>query len=415
MKSDLKKISPEGGLFTPALHENPYPAYQELRDQDPVYWDEPTQAWVITRFDDVALALKDPRFSSNRTGSASGQITQEPYRFMLDIMADKMSEKDEPDHMRLRSLVNKAFGRVALQRWQPIIRERALGLLDPFRVTGRCEFVEEYAIPLPMMTILQVVGIPTDDKKKVKSWCDDFANIALNYFLPLPETQLESARDSIDAFREYLVEQVNQLESNPQDNLLNALLLAEHEGSKLSMDELLANAFVLLTAGNETTTCLLANGVATLIEYPEQLQRLRDQPELIPKAIEELMRFDSPVQYLSRIAIEDVPMESKVIRKGDLVLAVIASANRDESRFNDPNQFIIERTDHQHMAFGHGRHYCPGSQLSRMEAVTTFELILEHWADFKLSGIDFKDLSHRENFNIRCLKKLPLEIKFRTH
>ena len=131
MKSDLKKISSEGGLFTPALHENPYPTYQELRDQDPVYWDEPAQAWVITRFDDVALVLKDPRFSSNRTGSASGQITQAPYRFMLDIMADKMSEKDEPDHMRLRSLVNKAFGRVAKDGDHP------------------CSLVEETWHPLP--------------------------------------------------------------------------------------------------------------------------------------------------------------------------------------------------------------------------------------------------------------------------
>lgn len=414
MKSELKKTSSQAGLFNAEMRENPYPIYQRLRDDDPVYWDEPSQVWVVTRFDDVAFVLKDPRFSSNRTGAAQGQITNERYRFMLDIMADKMSEKDEPDHMRLRSLVNKAFARVAIERWQPIIRKRATHLLDQFRASGRCEFVEDYAIPLPMKTILQLVGIPTEDTKQVKSWCDDFANVALNYFLPIPESELESARNSIRAFREYLVSQIAKLESDPQDNLLNALLIAEHEGHKLSMDELLANAFVVLTAGNETTTCLLSNGVAMLAQHPEQLQLLREQPALIPNAIEEFMRFDSPVQYLGRIATEDVTMESQVIRQGDMVLAVIASANRDARRFKDPDQFNIERTDQHHMAFGHGRHYCPGSQLARMEAVTTFELLLEQLVDFKLSGMDFKDLRHRDNFNIRCLKQLPLELEFRT-
>lgn len=413
MKSDFSQTSSKASIFNSAMRENPYPTYQRLRDNDPVYWDEPLQAWVITRFEDVAFVLKDPRFSSNRTGGASGLITNERYRFMLEIMANKMSEKDEPDHMRLRSLVNKAFARVAIERWQPLIRERAQTLLDQFRTTGQCEFVEDYAVPLPMMTILQLVGIPTEDTSQVKGWCDDFANIALNYFLPLPESQLESARNSIHAFRQYLVGQVNKLNTNPEDNLLSALLIAEHEGHKLSMDELLANALLVLTAGNETTTCLLANGVATLAQHPEQLQRLREQPDLIPKAIEEFMRFDSPVQYLGRITNEEVVMHSQTIRRGDLVLAVIASANRDETRFKDPDQFIIERTDQHHMAFGHGRHFCPGSQLSRLEAITTFELLLDELTEFKLANLSFDDLKHRENFNIRCLKQLPLQLKFK--
>ncbi|MDG2013715.1 MAG: cytochrome P450, partial [Pirellulaceae bacterium] len=301
-------------MFGSVMRKDPYPTYRELRESNPVYWDKSLQAWIVTRYEDVAFVLHDGRFSANRIAAATEQIKAPRYRPLLDIMAQKMSEKDEPDHMRLRSLVNKAFAHVALERCVPIVRRRANELLDKFQVANGGEFINDYAVPLPLLIILQIVGIPTEDTRLVKTWCDDFAYIALNYYTHLPEEKLEKALNSILKFREFLQKRIAELEAQPGDNLLSALIAAEHEGQKLSLEEMLANTFLILTAGNETTTCLLGNGLAALLEHPEQMQRLRDKPELIPQAVEEFLRFNGPVQYLGRTAKEDLPLHDKQIK-----------------------------------------------------------------------------------------------------
>ena len=400
-------------IFGPVMRENPYPFYRELRESNPVCWDPSLQAWIVTRYEDVAMVLHDSRFSANRIDAATEQIKAPRYRPLLDVMAQKMSEKDEPDHMRLRSLVNKAFAHVALERWEPLIRNRANDLLDTFRTANGGEFINHYAVPLPLQIILQLVGVPTQDTQKAKIWCDDFSLIALNYYTNLPKEKLEQGLQSVQEFRHFLKQRITELEAQPEDNLLSALIAAEHEGQKLSVEEMLANTFLLLTAGNETTTCLLGNGLVALLEYPDQMQRLRHNPELIPQAVEEFLRFNSPVQYLGRIAKEDLELHSQPIKKGDLVLPVIASANRDSEKFTNPDSLDIDRADNHHLAFGHGRHFCPGSHLARLEAVVSFEILFEQAREIRLDAVGLTDLAYRENFTLRCLKKLPLKIDFR--
>ena len=400
-------------IFGPAMRANPYPFYHELRESNPVCWDKSLQAWVVTRYEDVAMVLHDSRFSANRIAAATEQIKTPRYRPLLDVMAQKMSEKDEPDHMRLRSLVNKAFAHMALEHWEPLIRNRGNDLLDTFRTANGGEFINDYSVPLPLLIILQLVGVPTQNTQQVKTWCDDFAVIALNYYTHLSEEKLEKGLRSVQEFRNFLTQRIAELEAQPEDNLLSALIAAEHEGQRLSVEEMLANTFLLLTAGNETTTCLLGNGLAALLEYPDQMQRLRQNPELIPQAVEEFLRFNSPLQYLGRIAKEDLEIHSQPIKKGDLVLPVIASANRDPAKFSNPDVLDIDRTDNHHFAFGYGRHFCPGSHLARLEAVVSFEILFEQTREIRLDSMLFTDLKYRKNFPLRCLEKLPLQIDFR--
>ncbi|MCA9237509.1 MAG: cytochrome P450 [Planctomycetales bacterium] len=408
------KISQVQGkrLIAPEMHEDPYAVYRELRDATPVLWDESLGSWVLTRYDDVAFVMNDPRFSSNRIAAAHASLRTDRYRPLLDVMSHRMSEVDEPDHTRLRSLVNKAFAHVAVEQWKPKIRQRVEELIDGFRETGRCEFVEDFAIPLPLLTILELVGVPAADRRQVKQWCDDFALVALNFYAYLDEEQAERGLSSIAEFREYLEGRIETLRRDPQDNLLSALIAVEQDGRRLSSDELLANTFLLLSAGNETSTCLLANGLLALLRHPAQMQQLRDDPSLVPQAVEEFLRFDSPVQYLGRLATADVELRSQVIRKGDLVLVVLAAANRDPRRFDDPDALNIRRSENHHLAFGHGRHFCVGAQFARLEARLAFEALLQQTSEIALDAASADELSHQDNYNIRRIKQLPLRLTF---
>lgn len=409
-----EKVSQVQGrrIIAPEAHEDPYTVYRNLRETTPIYWDESIGGWVLTRFDDVAFVLNDARFSSDRIAAAHPRLQTDRYRPLLEIMSHKMSEMDEPDHTRLRSLVHKAFAHLAVERWEPRIRHRVETLFNGCRQTGRCEFIQDFAIPLPLMTILELVGVPDEDRQQVRRWCDDFAFVALNFYTYMDDEQVERGLVSVTEFRDYLLERVEKLRRDPQDNLLSSMISVEHDGHGLTNEELLANTFLLLSAGNETTTCLLANGLVALLRHPDQMQQLRADPSLVPKAIEEFLRFDSPVQYLGRLAVEDVEIRSSRIRKGDLVLAVIAAANRDPRHFDDPDSLNIHRNENHHLAFGHGRHFCVGSQLTKLEARLAFEALLKYTSDICLDSISTDDLSQQDNFNMRRVKRLPLRFTF---
>lgn len=399
-------------FVSPAMQADPYAVYRELRELDPVHWDDDLRGWVVTRYDDAAFVLNDARFSSNRIAAADARLTTDRYRSLLDAMSNKMSERDEPDHARLRSLVNTAFAHVAVDRWEPRIRQRVETLLDGIRASGRCEFIQDFAVPLPLMTILELVGVPASDHRQVKQWCDDFAAVALNYYTRMDDQQAERGLTSLCQFREYLEERVELLRDAPGDNLLSALIQVEHEGARLSMEELLANSFLLLSAGNETTTCLLGNGLLALLRHPDQMRLLRDEPGLAASAVEEVLRFDGPVQYLGRVALDNVDLRGKAIRKGELVLAVIAAANRDPDHFADAESFQIRRSENHHLAFGHGRHFCVGSQFARLEARLAFEALVTRTRDISLDSIWEDDLQLQHNANMRGVKELPLKLEF---
>lgn len=399
-------------LLTKAMYADPYPAYRELRESAPVFWDESLGSWVVTRYDDVSFVLHDARFSSNRIAAANERFQSDRYRPLLEVISHKMSEMDEPDNLRLRTLVNKAFVHVAVEHWEPNIRRRVSGLIDGLRSGGRCEFIRDFAVPLPLLTILELVGVPAEDHQQVKGWCDDFALVALNFYTHLDDDQIERGHAGVAEFRSYIERLVEQAHAKRQDNLLSALASVEQDGRGLTMEELLANVFLLLSAGNETTTCLLANGVLALLRFPDQMEVLRRDHSLVTSAVEEFLRFESPVQYLGRIASEDVEIRSQLIRRGDLVLAVLAAANHDPERFSGPEVLDIRRTENHHLAFGHGRHFCVGSQLARMEARIALEALLEATTQMSLDGISIDELSYQVNFNIRRVDELPLRIDF---
>ncbi len=408
MKSGIGKVIRGDRLFGSDMRDDPYPVYKQLREADPVHWDETLRAWVLTRYDDVASAFNDRRFSSRRVALARDRFHDPELRPLFDTLAGKMSEQDEPDHKRLRALVHDAFVRTAVHEWAPRVKQRVDSLLDEASRRESVDFISDVAIPLPLLVILEIVGVPEGDHQQVKAWCDDFAIVALNFYAGITDEELQRGLRSTLDFREYLRGRVVNLQGSSKRDLLSSLAQAEHEGSRLTLDELLANALLLLSAGNETTSCLLGNGLAALLRRPDQLELLRRDPSLIPNAVEEFLRYDSPVQFLGRVALDDVSLRQATIRRGDLVLLVIAAANRDPERFDNPDQLDVIRPHVQHLSFGHGPHFCVGAQLARLEAQTMFAAMLARFRHIELDAS--AKLTHRENFNVRCFEKLPVRL-----
>ena len=405
MKTGLGKAIELPQLFGAEMHENPYPVYQRLRETDPVHWDDTLKAWVLTRHDDVTWALKS--LSSDRVSLARERFRGAGFDALWDALAALMLQRDEPDHARLRALVQKAFYRTSVEQWSAPIERRIRSLLAPGLERGQMDFVWDFAVPLPILIISELVGVPEADRERVKRWCDDFSIVALNFYANISSEQLARGLESMTEFRAYLEAQVAECRRAPRDDLLSALVLAEHDGHRLTVDELLANTILLLNAGNETTSNLLGNGLVALLGHPEQRERLRREPASIPSAVEECLRYDSPVQFLGRMATTDVECAGTPIRQGQLVLAVLAAANRDPAHFPDPDRFDVARHPNFHLAFGHGHHHCVGSELARLEARMAFTILLTELGTLELLPTD---LRHRENFNMRCYQTLPIRL-----
>ncbi len=397
-----------GRLFGPEMSANPYPVYQQLRESSPVHWDPAMNAWVLTRYADVAMVLTDKRFSSRRIARGRQRFPQKEFDALFETLTGRMSEHDEPEHKRLRALVQDAFARTAVAEWRTRAQSVTENLLDQAERLGQFDFVASFAIPLPLTLILEIVGIPDSDRQKVRAWCDDFANVALNFYANIAEPDLQRAAAGVLEFKEFLRARVQELHQSPRNDLLSSLIRAEEGGSRLTLEELLANTLLLLSAGNETVTCVLANGLHALLRQPDQLDRLQRDASLIPNAIEEFLRFESPVQFLGRLATEDVRIRDTTLHAGDLVLAVIGSANRDSEQFENPDQIDVGRSHPLHMAFGHGHHFCAGAQLARLEATVAFEMLLARFSSIHLDIT--QPLEYRKNANIRCVEKLPLRV-----
>lgn len=408
MKTGFGKVRPGDRLFRKEMQQNPYAVYDSLREQDPVHWDDVLKAWAVTRYDDVAMVLNDRRFSSKRLARVRQRFPQKELEPLFDTLAVRMSERDEPDHKRLRALVHDAFLRTSVEEWTPRIQERIDGLLDEAAAEGEFDLISKVAIPLPLGVVLELVGIPSEDRFRVRTWCDDFAVVALNAFADVSTEQLQRGVSSILEFREYLKGRIGELERSSGKELLSSLVQAQHDGAGLSLEELLANTLLLLAAGNETTTCLIGNGVAALLRFPDQMDLLRSDRSLLPNAVEECLRYDSPVQFLGRVADEDVTIRGQSIRRGDMVLAFLGAANRDPEQFEDPDRFDITRPHMHQLAFGHGPHFCVGSQLARLEARVTLGSLLDRFS--KLEWDPTRALTYRENFNLRCLEELVIRV-----
>ena len=394
-------------IFNREHIDNPYPLYATAREKHPVYWEDDLNAWLVLEHELVAKAFKDPRFSSNRISKFTHKFDSETLKPLLKTLSLTIIQRDEPDHTRIRNLVHYAFKRAAVEKYETEIRSLAEKLLAPGVDTGRLELVQDFAVPLPLLVISKIVGIPAEDRMRVKAWCDAYTVVALNFYANITEEQLEAGAAAVAEFTQYLKKKAKELRANPKDDLLTALVHAEEDGEKLTLDELVANTLVMLNAGNETTTCLIANGLLALMRNPDELARLKEDPALIPLAVEELLRYDSPIQFLGRMATEDVELGGETIRKGDIALLVMAASGRDPKNFENPDDLIVDRHPNHHMGFGNGHHICAGIQLARLEGRVAFETLLNSFSKFELEA---DDISYGRNVNLRCPVALPLSV-----
>lgn len=394
--------------FLPEFIADPYPFYHRLRAEDPVHR-TPMGFWVLTRYDDVVTVLHDQRFGRKgfepllaalfRSGSEQpGLVTSMLFR-------------DPPDHTRLRALVSKAFTPRVVEGMRPHIQEIADRLLDAVRDAKVMDVIADLAYPLPVIVICEMLGVPTADRDTFRQWSLDIARsldaIGMHAIgmLTAPEivARGNAARRALtEYFRDGLIPERRK---RPRADLLSALIAAEEQGDKLSEGELLATCNLLFVAGHETTVNLIGNGLLALLRHPDQLTALRGDPSLIPSAVEELLRYDGPVQRTGRIPHADVEIGGKKIAPGEMVVALIGAANRDPARFPDPDRLDITRRDNDHIAFGAGIHFCLGAPLARVEAQIALNTLLRRMPGLTLATTT---LEWRETSVLRGLKALPV-------
>ena len=386
--------------------DDPYPTYRKLREKDPYHRSPLTGALVISRYEDVDAILRDyKRFSNDqRKGEATG-VRSEGTRGEL---TPSILSLDPPDHTRLRGLINRAFTPRQIAKMEEHIRATAHELLD--EVDGQNEFdlMETLAVGLPTIVIAEMIGVPAEDRTKFKVWSDNFARVLEPNLSPEEgKVVLETA----DIFEEYFSEIINRRRDDMRDDLVSKLIEAEEDGERLTTDEMQVTLRLLLVAGNETTTNLIGNGMRALLAHPEQLQILREQPELIPNAIEELLRYDSPVQVDMRTALEDVELGDKVAKAGSRTMLLIGGANRDPEEFERPEELDVTRENVGNISFGRGIHHCLGAPLARLEAKIAFEVLLERFDDIQVGRTAPQ---YKQNIVLRGIKQFPIRVQRRS-
>ncbi|HTC91560.1 MAG TPA: cytochrome P450 [Bryobacteraceae bacterium] len=393
-------------LTEPDIMASPYRFYRELREADPVYWDPFLHAWAVTRYVDIVTVLT--RFSADRTLTAEqldgmGLGGMKP---IIEVMARQMLFRDPPAHTRLRNLCAAAFtpARVAVLREH--IEDIADSLIDKFIDRGTADIVADLASPMPAIVTAEMLGVPVSDHEKLKQWSIDFAEI-LGNFQHQPDRVARvaaSVRDMTDYFRAV----IRQQETDPHEGLVNSLVQAQVDGNRLTEEEIIANAILTMIGGQETSTNLISSGLLTLLRHPEQMRMLLDDPSLITLAVEELLRFESPIQHTARVAHEDFMLGGKLIRRGQSVVAVLAAGNRDPERFPNPDLLDVKRGDKGHLAFGWAAHFCFGAPLARIEGQIAFSTILRRLKKLELASEDFV---WRDNFGLRGLSSLPVRFE----
>ena len=349
----------------PEVQGNPYPFYAALRRNDPAAWLEPLQCWALSRYADVDFALCNPQiFSSAKWLAQSiGDLNPAPE-------VSWMIESDPPDHTRLRKLVNKGFTPRMVVRLEPQIRAIARALLETARARPEFDFVTDFSSPLPVIVIAEMLGVDLEHRQDFRRWSD---NIVLATSRPDDPAARDLVRRSNAEMRAYLEAVIAKRRKQPQNDLITAMVQAEEERQVLTADEILAMSVLILAAGNETTMNLLSNTVLALVEHPEVATRVRADRVLVPQLIEEMLRYDSPVQIVFRRTLRQVELSRKVIPADEVVFLLLGSANHDEEKFSDPERFDIDRDASEHLAFGFATHYCLGAQLARPEARVALE------------------------------------------
>lgn len=397
-------------LFTPAMRDNPYPFYAWLRAEQPVYFDAEHGFWLISRYADVAAALHDPRLLSSRDDALATlkEVGDEDLNVVYAAVADMTLFCDPPKHTRLRGLMQKAFAPKSLTMMHRQIKLLIDELLDPIVPIGQLDLINDFAIPLPMFVISHMLGVRREDRNLFQQWTQDF-----NTFTGKVNTNAEEndrTVRSMQAMFAYFRQRIGELRTRPEPCLLSELVAVEQQGDRLSEPELLANCVLLLSAGFETTAYFIGNAMLALLQHPTQMRQLRQQPDLMVSAIEELLRFDSSVQFTGRMAAKDIEWQGHPIKEGQFVMLLMGSANRDEARFEHPDQLDLARQDNKHLSFGYGPHFCLGAPLARLEAQVALPELLRRLAN---PSIATDKLNWRDNFSVRGLTTLPLKFSAR--
>ncbi len=390
------------------FYANPYPVYQLLRSEDPVHWSEIMGSWILTRYEDVMSSMRDAHLFSNAGRHALSlnrlpEALQKKAKPIYDHYAVGLIHSDPPDHTRIRALVNKVFTTQAMECLRPRIHSIVNQLLDAVSEAGKMDVIRDFAYPLPVAIISEILGVSTEDHDQFKYWSDGISGLTATG-CSTPEN-LERGLPSLHHLREYLGRLIAQRRKQPKDDLISVLVAVEDQGDRLSEDELLTTYQTLITAGFETTMNLIGNGLLSLLRNPEQLQLLKDNPDLVDGAIEEMLRYESPFQRNWRVATVDLELEGKSIRAGQLVAQMLGAANRDPAQFPDPDRFDITRQPNRHIAFGYGIHFCVGAPLARLEASIAFNTLLRRLPELRL-GSDV--IEWRKEIVFRGLKSLPV-------
>jgi len=403
------KVYGRKSLGHPGFVRNPYPLYRWLREREPVRLDPLAPVWILTRFDDVATMLRDPRFKKDTFAAERlPKLVREQLgaeREFADAESISMLFLDPPEHTRVRGVFARAFTPATLAalrgRIESICRER----LDRVEAAGRMDLIADLAYPLPVMVIAELLGFPVEDFEKFKKWSDEMtAGLALNA-TPAARLKAVEAREEL---REYFDQHADEIRVRRPDSLVARMLEMENRPDGLKREETFTNSILLLAAGHETTTNLIGNGVLALMRNRQQWQMLVEDRGLIERAVEEMLRYDPAVQWTSRLAGEAIEMGGKTIRAGQIVLGCAGAANRDPAKFPDPDKFDIRREGNKHISFGTGIHFCIGAALARMEAQVALAALVQRFPDMRLAGGKLKWM---KGLTFRGVTELPVILK----
>ncbi len=392
-------------LLDPEVLADPYPLYRRLRDEAPVYWDPYLHAWVVTRYADVSTVLH--RYKAARTPDPErlAALGMDELTPIAAVMVRQMLFLDPPEHGRVRRLASAAFTPRRIAHLRDHIRQIAEGLVDELGDGGRFEVMAGLANPLPAIVTAEMLGVPTADHGLLKSWSQDFAEM-LGNFQHNPGRAKKTLR-AVEEMVAYFHAAVLQEADHPTEGLVNALVTAEVDGDRLSEEEIVANVIVTMVGGQETTTNLIGNGLLTLLRRPDELARLRADPSLMPSAVEELLRYESPSQHTARLAPAGAVLGGKEIPENAAVIAVMGAGNRDPERFPDPDRVELGREDNRHLAFGWASHFCFGAPLARMEGQIAFETLLGRFPELSVAD---EAISWRPNLGLRGLTELHVGV-----
>lgn len=392
----------------PGFLKDPYPIFRDLLAKSPIFWDEVQNAWHLFSYASISACIRDPRFSSERVPAMVSRLSEDT-RQKIEPLTDTISRWalfiDPPQHTRIRALLNKSFLPRLVNNMSTRIQTLVNELIGVKSNQGIFDVISHLAYPLPVFVIGGMLGARPDDRDRLKKWSDDLATF-FGVTRLTPEILLQ-AQKSIVEMKDYFRGILQDHSRTPREDLMTSLISTQEKEDFFTEEDVLATCTMLIFGGHETTTNLIANGILALIQNPSQMKKLIENPLLIKTAVEEFLRYDSPVQRISRIVAEDLEIEGQTIKKGDRCFLILGAANRDPVQFEDPSVLDITRTHNPHLAFGAGIHFCIGAALARLEGQIAIGTFIERFSRIHLAN---EDLEWHDNLSLRALKALPVAI-----